>query len=301
MRQSNLYIVIYSAILTVVCGGLLAFASQTLKPRQDANIELERKQNILATVVDLKVGDNIDQIYAQRVKEMVIDFQGNVKEAEFADRRGDLAGHRLQPLGVGGVASDIGRVQANQIQSRFAVAVLHIDHVVPAGAAASVERPRGVVQHLVRGSVIVEQIVIAPREKPRHPKLRDFRHGDVHVFRAAPFRIVVPEIAGESQQMRLRFLDKPGHHLDRRLVKPVAFRFAVAEEVNVGQLQDAQRAELASLDAAPPRHRILRRSESDGQGVVRPRPAGCEARHAGERRRGRMLEDGSAGKSHEED
>jgi len=86
VRQSNLYIVIYSAILTVVCGGLLAFASQTLKPRQDANIELERKQNILATVVDLKVGDNIDQIYAQRVKEMVIDFQGNVKEGMAASK-----------------------------------------------------------------------------------------------------------------------------------------------------------------------------------------------------------------------
>jgi hypothetical protein len=33
---------------------LLAFASQALKPLQDANVELERKQNILATVMELK-------------------------------------------------------------------------------------------------------------------------------------------------------------------------------------------------------------------------------------------------------
>lgn len=76
----------YSAILTVVCGGLLAFAAQSLKPRQDANVELERKQNILSTVMELKKGDDINQIYAARVKEMVIDFQGNVQEGVEASK-----------------------------------------------------------------------------------------------------------------------------------------------------------------------------------------------------------------------
>jgi Na+-transporting NADH:ubiquinone oxidoreductase subunit C len=79
VRQSNLYIVLYAAAITVVCGGALAIASQSLKPLQDANIEMERKKNILATVMELKEGDNIEQLYASRVKERVIDFQGNVK------------------------------------------------------------------------------------------------------------------------------------------------------------------------------------------------------------------------------
>lgn len=79
MRQSNLYIILYAAAITVVCGGALAIASQSLKPLQDANIEMERKQNILATVMELKEGDNIEQLYSSRVKERVIDFQGNVK------------------------------------------------------------------------------------------------------------------------------------------------------------------------------------------------------------------------------
>ncbi len=80
MRQSNLYIVLFAAAVTIVCGGLLAFASQSLKPLQDANVELERKQNVLATVMELKEGDDINAIYAAKVKERVIDFEGNVKE-----------------------------------------------------------------------------------------------------------------------------------------------------------------------------------------------------------------------------
>lgn len=80
VRQSNLYIILYSAAITVVCGGLLAMASQGLKPLQDANIEHERKQNILATVIELKEGANVEEIYAKRVKEIVIDFQGNANK-----------------------------------------------------------------------------------------------------------------------------------------------------------------------------------------------------------------------------
>ena len=79
MRQSNLYIVLYAAAITIVCGGALAIASQSLKPMQDANIELERKKNILSTVMQLKEGDNVEKLYSARVKERVIDFQGNVK------------------------------------------------------------------------------------------------------------------------------------------------------------------------------------------------------------------------------
>lgn len=80
MRQSNFYIIIYSAILTIVCGGLLAFASQALKPRQDANIELERKLNILSTVLEVKKEDNIEQIYSSKVKELVVNYKGETVE-----------------------------------------------------------------------------------------------------------------------------------------------------------------------------------------------------------------------------
>jgi Na+-transporting NADH:ubiquinone oxidoreductase subunit C len=80
VRQSNLYIIVYSAILTIVCGGLLALAYQGLKDKQQANIDLEQKQNILGSVLTLDENSNIEELYSKRVKAFVIDFQGNVKE-----------------------------------------------------------------------------------------------------------------------------------------------------------------------------------------------------------------------------
>ena len=79
MRQSNLYIILYSAAITVVCGGLLAFASITLKDEQDANIALEQKKNILSSVLVVDEDANIEERYAKRVRSFVLDFEGNVK------------------------------------------------------------------------------------------------------------------------------------------------------------------------------------------------------------------------------
>ena len=82
MRQSNTYILLYSAAITVVCGGLLAFAAVSLKPMQDANIAMEQKKNILASVLTLKEGESVDSIYAKQVKAFVIDYEGNVVDGK---------------------------------------------------------------------------------------------------------------------------------------------------------------------------------------------------------------------------
>ena len=78
MRQSNLYIIIYAGVLTIVCGGLLALASEGLKEKQQFNIDMEAKKNILSTVITLKDGEDINALYAKKVKPFVVDFQGNV-------------------------------------------------------------------------------------------------------------------------------------------------------------------------------------------------------------------------------
>lgn len=80
MRQSNKYIIIYAAVLTIVCGGLLAMASEGLKERQAFNVALELKKNILATVMDLQDGQDVTAIYESRINEFVVDFEGNIKE-----------------------------------------------------------------------------------------------------------------------------------------------------------------------------------------------------------------------------
>jgi Na+-transporting NADH:ubiquinone oxidoreductase subunit C len=85
VRQSNGYIVFYSAMLTIACGGLLAFASQALKPLQDANIELERKANVLSTVMTLEEGADINKLYETRIRELVIDSKGNLVDKKAVD------------------------------------------------------------------------------------------------------------------------------------------------------------------------------------------------------------------------
>jgi len=78
VRQSNLYIIIYAGVLTIVCGGLLALASEGLKEKQQYNIDMEAKKNILSTVITLNEGEDINALYTKRVKPFVVDFQGNV-------------------------------------------------------------------------------------------------------------------------------------------------------------------------------------------------------------------------------
>jgi len=80
VRQSNSYIVIYSAVLTIVCGGLLALAAEGLKEKQQYNIDQEQKKNILSTVITLDESANVNDVYSKRVKAFVVDFEGNVKD-----------------------------------------------------------------------------------------------------------------------------------------------------------------------------------------------------------------------------
>jgi Na+-transporting NADH:ubiquinone oxidoreductase subunit C len=80
VRQSNLYIVFYASVLTIVCGGLLALASEGLKERQQFNIAQEQKKNILGTVLALPEGEDISKLYDENVSEFVVDYNGNIKE-----------------------------------------------------------------------------------------------------------------------------------------------------------------------------------------------------------------------------
>ncbi|TAF66244.1 MAG: NADH:ubiquinone reductase (Na(+)-transporting) subunit C [Cytophagales bacterium] len=78
--QSNIYIVVYTIALTVVCGVLLAMAAVGLKPLQDANIALEKKQNILGTVMPNVPREQVEAIYAKRVKAYVINNEGAIQK-----------------------------------------------------------------------------------------------------------------------------------------------------------------------------------------------------------------------------
>lgn len=105
MRQSNNYIILYSAALTVVCALALAFASISLKDRQDANIAREKKINILSTVMTVDEEKmNIDKEYASRIRELVVDASGKptngmkVSDVNVASQYKESADKRLLPV-----------------------------------------------------------------------------------------------------------------------------------------------------------------------------------------------------------
>ncbi|QHT70077.1 NADH:ubiquinone reductase (Na(+)-transporting) subunit C [Rhodocytophaga rosea] len=104
MRQSNLYIILYTAGLTVLCGVLLAVAAEGLKPQQQANIALEQKRNILTTVLTLDENANITELYEKRVKAYVVKPDGSVDEGKkveeisIVDEYKKPADQRLLPI-----------------------------------------------------------------------------------------------------------------------------------------------------------------------------------------------------------
>lgn len=84
MQQSNTYVIIFSAVLTLVLGGLLSLANQGLKPLQDRSVELDTKKKILSAVTDLggKKGDQVLDLYKETIESIVVDINGEVVEKD---------------------------------------------------------------------------------------------------------------------------------------------------------------------------------------------------------------------------
>lgn len=81
MRQSNTYIIGFTAIMTIVVGGLLSLTSQVLMPAQKKSIELDTKTQILGAVMEIsKKKDDVIGIYKSRIQSLVVDFNGNIIE-----------------------------------------------------------------------------------------------------------------------------------------------------------------------------------------------------------------------------
>ena len=67
--NSNVYTIIYATVIVVIVALLLAVVSSALKPKQQANVELDRKKQVLSSLnLDLK-GQNVDTLYAQLITE----------------------------------------------------------------------------------------------------------------------------------------------------------------------------------------------------------------------------------------
>jgi len=84
--QSKSYTLIFALIVTFICSVLLASAATLLKPRQDTNIELDMKTNILSVLGLLPEGEISPEQKLKLYEENVMSFVVNADGERVPDR-----------------------------------------------------------------------------------------------------------------------------------------------------------------------------------------------------------------------
>jgi Na+-transporting NADH:ubiquinone oxidoreductase subunit C len=81
VQQSNTYIIVYSAVLTIILGLLLSGSAQVLGPWQRDAIALDKKKQILGAVISAEkiagmTPEDVKAFYASRISPIVVDISG---------------------------------------------------------------------------------------------------------------------------------------------------------------------------------------------------------------------------------
>lgn len=82
MQQSNTYVIVFSAVLTIILGLLLSGSAQFLGPWQQEAIALDKKKQILGAVISAEdiaamTPEQINDFYGKRISASVVDINGN--------------------------------------------------------------------------------------------------------------------------------------------------------------------------------------------------------------------------------
>lgn len=74
---SNTYIFIFSAVMVIVVATLLSLAATLLQPRQERNLEIEKKKSMLESINIPATAENTEELYDKYIKEsFVINSKG---------------------------------------------------------------------------------------------------------------------------------------------------------------------------------------------------------------------------------
>lgn len=89
-KNSKAHVILFALVLSVLCSLLITAAATGLKARQQENMDLDKKVNLLraAGLVDggkKSKKENINTLYDQRIEEVVVDPQGKIMETENPD------------------------------------------------------------------------------------------------------------------------------------------------------------------------------------------------------------------------
>ncbi|GAA0878451.1 Na(+)-translocating NADH-quinone reductase subunit C [Algoriphagus jejuensis] len=103
MQQSNTYVIVYSAVLTIILGLLLSGSAQLLGPRQQEAIALDKKKQILGAVIDgaeiaAMTPDQVNEFYANSISATVVDINGKeITEGGVTAEKVDIAKDYKKP------------------------------------------------------------------------------------------------------------------------------------------------------------------------------------------------------------
>lgn len=77
-KESNRYTIIFSTLVIIIVGGILAFLAEFLKIEINNNISLEKKMNLLQSLGVYAKNRSIHQLYQKYIiKELAVDYRGN--------------------------------------------------------------------------------------------------------------------------------------------------------------------------------------------------------------------------------
>lgn len=98
--QSNNYTFIYSSIIVVIVAIILAVLATSLRPKQERNVEIEKKQNILASMRIASTPQNAEELYKQYIsKTYTLNHNGDTVadiDPFLINQRNELKKPRLQ-------------------------------------------------------------------------------------------------------------------------------------------------------------------------------------------------------------
>lgn len=103
-RNSNKYTFIYASVMVILVAAVLSIAAMSLKPFQKKNTEIEKKQNILASVNIATTAKNAEEVYAQKIVNTYVvnskgeQVEGNAFEIDLRIQKTKPVDQRLLPV-----------------------------------------------------------------------------------------------------------------------------------------------------------------------------------------------------------
>ena len=88
MQQSNTYIIIFTALMTIFFGFILSITRMKLKPIQDIQVEIDTKKKILGAVMEISslLPEEILFTYDKKMKSVVVNIKGEIKDSLVAEK-----------------------------------------------------------------------------------------------------------------------------------------------------------------------------------------------------------------------